>query len=108
MYTIDDDYVGLSNGRFVSTNDYPNTGTQLSSTIAIYPYSMDLIVTEQIENEFLVENVVFPSHQLLDESGFNGENFPMIAATSDFSPLFDFRNIGGILKLNLDGTFAVE
>ena len=108
VYTIDDDYVGLSNGRFVATNDYPNTGTQLSSTIAIYPYSMDLIVTEQIENEFLVENVVFPSCQLLDENGFNGENFPMIAATSNVSPTFNFRNIGGMLKLNLTGSFAVE
>lgn len=108
VYTLDDAYAGLSTGRFVSIQDYSHTGTKLSSTIAVYPYSDNLIATEQLNNEFLIKNVIFPCNQVLDENGFNGQYFPMIATAVNNTSILNFRNIGGMLKLNLTGSFAVE
>ncbi len=83
-------------------------GEDFKANVAIYPYSDGLECV--MENSIVkVKGVDFPSVQKYIPGSFSDGAFVMIAATrTKYEKILDFKNVCGMLCLNLIGSISVD
>lgn len=109
-YHILDSYVGKSSGEFSPTEGLTTkggTGEQFSNTIAVYPFNPDLAVT-YYEGSYGITRITFPEVQKYTSGSFADEAFPMAAITKNGDKSLNFKNVGGVVKLSLTGSYAIQ
>lgn len=122
--TISDEYaissasVGKSNGTLeyvehnTSEEDDFSAGTELSCNVAYYPYSRNLsLYGASIDGDgvYTIRDVEIPEVQAYSSHSFSNGAFPMVAVTDSKSDrMLKFKNILGVLKLQLTGTQVVK
>lgn len=77
-------------------------------TIAVYPFNEDLTVTSGDNGNYIIEGISFPSEQKYIAGSFSDEAFPMTAICEQGNKSLSFKNIGGVLKLSLTGSYSVS
>ena len=102
--------VGKSSGEFAEVEGLvaEGIGASLEGTIAVYPFNKDLSVTSGNNGNYIIEGVTFPSVQKHIAGSFSDEAFPMAAICEQGSKSLSFKNIGGVLKLSLTGSYSVS
>ncbi len=109
-YQVLDAYAGKSSGEFAEVEGLvaEGTGASLEGTIAVYPFNEDLSVTSGDNGDYIIEGISFPSEQKYIAGSFSDEAFPMTAICEQGSKNLSFKNIGGVLKLSLTGSYSVS
>ena len=108
-YQILDSYVGKSSGEFSQVDSLAtDIATIFDRTIAVYPFDENLNVTEVGDDSYEITGVTFPSEQRYVAGSFSDEAFPMTALTPTGSKDLSFKNIGGVIKLSLTGSYSVS
>lgn len=109
-YQVLDSYVGKSSGEFAEVEGLATegTGAGIGGTIAVYPFNEDLTVTSGDDETYVIEGITFPSEQKYIAGSFSDEAFPMTAICENGSRNLSFKNIGGVLKLSLTGSYSVS
>lgn len=106
-YCVDDEYAGKSTGEFSFVGTGAVSGELLSANIAYYPYSADLDCSA--DGEGFVLSGTLPATQNYAENSLGNGAFPMVAVTASVDDrLLAFRNLCGLLKLQLRGDVAVK
>ena len=102
--------VGKSSGEFAEVEGLvaEGIGAGIEGTIAVYPFNKDLYVTSGNNGNYIIEGVTFPSEQKYIAGSFSDEAFPMTAICEQGSKNLSFKNIGGVLKLSLTGSYSVS
>lgn len=109
-YQVLDSYIGKSTGEFTSVDGLTTSGAvaAIDGTIAIYPFEEGITVSSGDNGDYVIEGVDFPSEQKYVADSFSDEAFPMVSLSASGSRNLSFKNIGGILKLSLTGSYAVS
>lgn len=109
-YQIMDSYYGKNYGEFSLVEGLVTEGMSevIESTIAVYPFNETLAVTSALENQYEITGIVFPSEQKYVSGSFSDEAFPMVALCQEGNKRISFKNIGGVLRVNLVGDYAVS
>ncbi len=103
-YVVSAESVGTSEGSFIKDADYEHIGSSspISHNIAFYPF-VELICKAEGES-YVLENLSLPSVQTYVADSFCPGSFPMMAVSADTDDVdFRFKNLCGILKLQLQG-----
>ncbi len=83
--------------------------TTMDFNLAVYPYADDLMVTPEWDNGVHMLPLVVPSVQEYAEGTFANGSFPMVAVTESVEDkAFAFKNVFGVMKLQLKGTKTVK
>lgn len=109
-YQVLDSYVGKSSGEFAEVEGLvtEGTGATIEGTVAVYPFNEDLSVTSGANGDYIIEGMSFPSEQKYIAGSFSDEAFPMTAICEQGNRNLSFKNIGGVLKLSLTGSYSVS
>ena len=109
-YQVLNAYVGKSSGEFEEVEGLvaEGIGASLEGTIAVYPFNEDLSVTSGDNGDYIMEGITFPSEQKYIAGSFSDEAFPMTAICENGNRNLSFKNIGGVLKLSLTGSYSVS
>ena len=109
-YQVLNAYVGKSSGEFAEVEGLvaEGTGAAIEGTIAVYPFNEDLTVTSGDNGNYIIEGISFPAEQKYIAGSFSEEAFPMTAICEQGSKNLSFKNIGGVLKLSLTGSYSVS
>ena len=109
-YQVLDSYVGKSSGEFAEIDGLiaEGTGSVIEGTIAVYPFNESLTVTSAQDGNYAIEGITFPAEQKYISGSFSEEAFPMAAISPEGSKSLSFKNIGGVLKLSLTGSYSVS
>ena len=109
-YQVLDSYVGKSSGEFALVEGLATdgSGSAFEGTVAVYPFNESLAVTAGDDGGYVIEGINFPSEQKYTAGSFSDDAFPMAALSTDGSRNLSFKNIGGVLKLSLTGSYSVS
>ena len=116
-YQIMNEYAGKPYGDFElveenSTGDNFSSGTELPANVAIYPYSENLAIAKNVEDDYYsytISGVEFPAQQNYVQNSFAEESFIMTAVTESLSDhKLKFKNVGCSIKLQLKGTGTIK
>lgn len=108
-YVVSSESVGSTEGSFVKDADYDyiSSSYPISHNVAFYPFA-ELTCKEEGQR-YVIENVEIPSVQPYYHESFGPGVFPMMAVSADTEDVdFRFRNICGVLKLQLTGCMPVQ
>lgn len=107
-FQISDDHAGETSGSFeeveISTGAMGNAGVEIDGTVVYYPYSTSAKCAEDNTDSesFRITGISLPAEQTYLEGTVAQNMLPMIAA-SPTPQTFTFRNICGILNLQIIG-----
>ena len=119
-YQVTEETAGTMNGKFdivksgSEINDSFNSGTEVATNVAIYPFAESLILsaaTSDREDTHLynISGYTLPSEQEYARNSFAEQSFPMVAVTADLSDHnLKFKNVTGAIKLNIKGDIIVK
>ena len=114
-YQIKEDGVGNTSGTFeIIAKGDASDASELQTNVAIYPYESDIVCTPvTAENgrvtAYQITGVTIPSTQTYAIGSFADGSFPMAALTNGLNDhTLNFKNICGVLKLQLKGTAKVK
>lgn len=113
-FVLADECDGQQTGVFnlvsnASLGDAFFAGTEISCTIALYPYSRNYSLRIKDGGEYDVKGVTLPSHQTYAPKSFGQGTFPMIAFSEDVNNSdLHFKNILGAIKLQFKGNTWVK
>ncbi|MBP3425347.1 MAG: membrane lipoprotein lipid attachment site-containing protein [Rikenellaceae bacterium] len=90
-----------------------SSSDSFDANVALYPYALELTCTPTYENELLsyyvIGGVTLPSVQQYVANSFSEQSFVMAAITNSLSDdELKFKNVGGVLKLQLTGSAAIK
>ena len=108
-YVVSSESVGSTEGTFIKDAGYDYIGSSypISHNVAFYPFA-ELTCKEEGQ-KYIIENVEIPSVQSYSYDSFGWGAFPMMAVSSDTEDVdFRFRNICGVLRLQLTGCMPVQ
>jgi hypothetical protein len=106
-FCVDAEYAGKSTGEFTFVGSGAVSGDPLNANIAYYPYSADLECSADGEGFVLSGNL--PASQTYAENSLGNGAFPMVAVTASVDDRnLAFRNLCGLLKIQLRGDEAVK
>ena len=113
-YQVKSDCVGTTSGTFeIVANGSGTPEASFQTNIAVYPYEDDLVCTPFMEDgavvSYQITGVTIPSVQTYVPDSFPDESF-LMAAMSDGREdhTLNFKNLCGVLKLQLKGTVKVK
>lgn len=110
-FRISDETAGTNKGLFNLVGSPVNGTTEgaPATNVALYPYMEGVICSTEGENGYRIENVVLPEEQTYVENSFANGSFIMTAASSSLDDRkLRFRNVLGMMKLQLNGTEIVK
>lgn len=121
-YQVTAETVGTGNGTFEliadnsgDVNDDFNSGVEIATNIALYPYADGLSVSNaNVTNgndvgAYEITGVVLPEIQYYVPNSFGEGTFPMVAVTATMSDhTLKFKNVLGAMKLQLKGTQTIK
>lgn len=103
-YRVRPSSVGKTSAEFEKIGDVDSgTGDVLSGNVLVYPYSYNVICTE--DDECFKVDMILPVEQSYEENSFSGGAYPMVAVSYDDD--YAFRNILGAVKIQLTGNVEV-
>ena len=109
-YQVNDDAAGLREGMFDYVGEDADfvIGEAFDGNIAYYPYSADMSV-ESSGKEYVISGVKIPHVQTYIAGSFAQGAFPVAAVTGSLNDHeLKFKNVCGVMKLNLVGKNAVR
>lgn len=106
-YKVSDGSDGEQKADFVMVEAAQDRGS-IGANIAVYPYSSSITASQKASNAYLVKGVQLPQVQQYVESSFFKESFLMTASADADKSEFSFRNVCGLLKLQLSGDITVS
>ena len=108
-YVVSSETVGTNEGSFVRDNGYEHIGASeaISHNVAFYPFAE---ITCKAEGQtYTLANITLPSVQTYVPDSFGPNSFPMMAVSVDTEDAdFRFKNLCGVLKLQLTGYVFVK
>lgn len=121
-YQVTAETAGTGNGTFEliadnsgDVNDDFNSGVEIATNIALYPYADGLSVSNtNVTNgndvgAYEITGVVLPEIQYYVPNSFGEGTFPMVAVTATMSDhTLKFKNVLGAMKLQLKGTQTIK
>lgn len=121
-YQVTAETAGTGNGTFEliadnsgDVNDDFNSGVEIATNIALYPYADGLSVSNtNVTNgndvgAYEITGVVLPEIQYYIPNSFGEGTFPMVAVTATMSDhTLKFKNVLGAMKLQLKGTQTIK
>lgn len=84
------------------------SNVRIGADIAVYPYATSLTCASESAGKYVLEGVSLPSVQQYAENSFADKSFPMTAVSGTGATSFAFKNVCGVLKLNLKGTSVIK
>ena len=108
-YQILDSYVGKSSGEFSLVEGLTTDGVadDFDGTVAVYPFTEDLSVVSDGDS-YEITGITFPAEQKYVPESFSNDAFPMTALAEEGNKSLSFKNIGGVLKLSMTGSYYVS
>ncbi len=121
-YQVTAETVGTGNGTFEliadnssDVNDDFNSGVEIATNIALYPYADGLSVSNaNVTNDndvgaYQITGFVLPEIQHYASGSFGEGSFPMVAVTETMTDhTLKFKNLMGAIKLQLKGTQKIK
>lgn len=121
-YQVTAETAGTGNGTFEliadnsgDVNDDFNSGVEIATNIALYPYADGLSVSNtNVTNgndvgAYEITGVVLPEIQYYVPDSFGEGTFPMVAVTESMTDhTLRFKNVLGAMKLQLKGTQTIK
>ena len=114
-YQVKEDGIGKTSATFeIIAKGNGSNATDLPANVAIYPYESGITCTPvTAENgtvtSYQIAGVTIPSTQTYTTGSFADESFPMAAiTTAPDDHTLNFKNLCGVLKLQLKGTAKVK
>lgn len=109
VFEVSSSSVGETSGEFALLDGYEIRGScsRLDGTVGVYPYNNIAIKTSE-NRGYVISGILFPTEQMYSEISFADDSCPMVAMISNDSNKLFFKNVGGILKLMLEGKYAVS
>ena len=83
-------------------------GSAIGADVAVYPYDESLAVSRMSTGMYRLKEFTVPAVQEYAAASFGPGAFPMIAISETGSGRLAFKNICGVLRLNLTGSEAVR
>ena len=83
-------------------------GSAIGADVAVYPYDESLAVSRMSTGMYRLKELTVPAVQEYAAASFGPGAFPMIAISETGSGRLSFKNICGVLRLNLTGSEAVR
>lgn len=83
-------------------------GASIDADVAFYPYGSQLECASSAEGEYEISGVVLPAEQAYAAGTFASGVFPMAAVADDGDDVLYFKNLCGVLKLQLVGNVSVS
>ena len=111
LFQISDETAGTNKGLFNLVGNPVDEATEgaPATNVALYPYMEGVICSVEGETGYRIENVVLPEEQIYVENSFANGSFIMTAASSSLDDKkLRFRNVLGMMKLQLNGTEIVK
>ena len=111
LFQISDETAGTNKGLFNLVGNPVDGATEgaPATNVALYPYMEGVICSVEGEAGYRIENVVLPEEQIYVENSFANGSFIMTAASSSLDDKkLRFRNVLGMMKLQLNGTEIVK
>lgn len=81
---------------------------RIGANLAVYPYTTSLTCTSESAGQYILEGISVPSVQQYAENSFANKAFPMTAVSGTGTTSLAFKNVCGVLKLNLKGTSVIK
>lgn len=81
---------------------------RIGANLAVYPYTTSLACTSETSGEYIIEGLSVPSVQTYADNSFANKSFPMVAVAGTGVNTFSFKNVCGVLKLNLKGNSVIK
>ena len=106
-YAVTSESVGTSTGVFKRVED-KSKGVTIGANVAFYPYVSGMYCSKSGDDAYEISSFEFLSSMKYVEGTFPEGTFPMVAVSEVGSEDFAFRNVSGVLKLQLKGTDAVK
>lgn len=121
-YQVTAETAGTGNGTFEliadnsgDVNDDFNSGVEIATNIALYPYADGLSVSNaNVTNDndvgaYQITGFVLPEIQHYASGSFGEGSFPMVAVTETMTDhTLKFKNLMGAIKLQLKGTQKIK
>ena len=106
-YQITSSSAGQASAEF-SVVTPAQKGTSIGADVAVYPYDESLAVSRMSTGMYRLKELTVPAVQEYAAASFGAGAFPMIAISETGSGRLAFKNICGVLRLNLTGSEAVR
>lgn len=81
---------------------------RIGANLAVYPYTTSLTCTSESAGQYILEGISVPSVQQYAENSFANKSFLMTAVSGTGASSLAFKNVCGVLKLNLKGTSVIK
>lgn len=106
-YKVNSYSAGKPSADFTKTANSA-AGTAIGANVALYPYSESLKCSALSNGSFKISGFNLPSVQNYDSDGFGAGMFPMAAVSPIGDNNLAFKNICGVLKLQLKGSAEIK
>lgn len=108
-FQVDPSLVGKSYADFlpVDESDTDQSVTSFEGVLAMYPYSSAISLSLLKTGGLKIDDIIFPTEQAYDPDTFSDDSFLMTPYASNGSKPLSFKNVCGVLKLELTGDFDV-
>ena len=109
-YKVSNESVGNSKGTFTLVDENNSSySDRFAVNVAIYPYVDDLACAKTETGAYEITNFSLASVQTYASNTFANGTFPMVALTESLNDSkLNFRNVCGVIKLQLIGTDVVK
>lgn len=106
-YKITIHSAGQTSAEFVKTAN-ASAGSSIGANVALYPYSENARCVRLSTGDCRISGFEIPSVQTYAGNTFASGDFPMAAITPLTDDAFAFKNLCGVMKLQLKGSHAVR
>lgn len=106
-YKITIHSAGQTSAEFVKTAN-ASAGSSIGANVALYPYSESARCVRLSTGDCRISGFEIPSVQTYAGNTFASGDFPMAAITPLTDDAFAFKNLCGVMKLQLKGSHAVR
>lgn len=108
-FQVDPSFVGKSYADFlpVDESDTDQSVTSFEGVLAMYPYSSAISLSLLKTGGLKIDDIIFPTEQAYDPDTFSDDSFLMTSYAFNGSKSLSFKNVCGVLKLELTGDFDV-
>ena len=106
-YQVTPESVGKSSADFYLMEE-SRSRVRIGANIGVYPYTTGITCITESAGQYILEGISVPSVQQYAENSFANKAFPMTAVSGTGTTSLAFKNVCGVLKLNLKGTSVIK
>lgn len=106
-YQVAPESVGKSSADFYLMEE-SRSRVRIGANIGVYPYTTGITCITESAGQYILEDVTVPSVQQYAENSFANKSFLMTAVSGTGASSLAFKNVCGVLKINLKGTAVIK